>query len=156
MISAALFSVLLAGPVILLDNISAEAKVPATLAATLDPLLCSTFEKSLKKAKFEVKCRTDIEAILKLRAMQSAVGSPTECNTDVEACAAQTAKLAHCTHVLVASLAKAKSGYTMLLTLVDTTGKTFATHQISGADADALLKRFPDAIPKIAAGLSKP
>ena len=156
MISAALFSVLLAGPVVLLDNISAEAKVPATLAATLDPLLCSAFEKSLKKKDLEVKCRADIEAILKLRAMQSAVGSPTECNTDLEACAAQTAKLAHCTHVLVAALKKSKSGYTMVLTLVDTTRKTFATHQISGADADALLKRLPDATPKIVAGLSKP
>ena len=146
----------LAGPVVLVDNVSSEKEVPKTLGATLDPLMCNHFEKAFKNAKVQVKCRADIEAILKLRAMQSAVGSPTQCTKDVEACAAQTAKLAHCTHVLVSNLNKDKSGYIMALSLVDTTGKVFESHKISGSNADALLKNLTSAVPKLVAALNKP
>ena len=147
---------MLAGPVVLVDNVSSEKEVPKTLGATLDPLMCNHFEKAFKNAKVQIKCRADIEAILKLRAMQSAVGSTTQCTQDVEACAAQTAKLAHCTHVLVSNLNKDKSGYIMALSLVDTTGKVFESHKISGSNADALLKNLTSAVPKLVAALNKP
>ena len=146
----------LAGPVVLVDNVSSEKEVPKTMGATLDPLMCNQFEKSFKSAKLEVKCRADIEAILKLRAMQSAVGSPTKCTQDMEACAAQTAKLAHCTHVLVSNLSKDKSGYILTLSLVDTTGKVFESNKVSGSSADALLKNLSSAVPKLVAALNKP
>ena len=51
----------LAGPVVLVDNVSAEKEVPKTLGATLDPLMCNHFEKAFKNAKVQVKCRADIE-----------------------------------------------------------------------------------------------
>ena len=148
-------SLVVAGNVVLIDNVSSENAVPKTLGATLDPLLCNHFEKALKSAKVRVKCRADIEAILKLRAMQSAVGSPTQCTLDVEACAAQTAKLAHCTHVLVANISKHQSGYIMALSLVDTTGKIYESHKVSGSSADALLKNIQSAVPKLVAALNK-
>jgi len=147
---------MVAAPVVLVDNVSAEKDVPQSIGATLDPLMCNHFEKAFRDAKVQVKCRSDIEAILKLRAMQSAVGSPTQCTQDVEACAAQTAKLAHCTHVLVSSLSKDKSGYIMAVSVVDTTGKVFDSQKLSGKSAEALLKKLSSAVPKLVSAVNKP
>lgn len=146
-------SMILASPVVLVDSVSPEGGVPKAVGATLDPLMCNQLEKALKASNVEVKCRADIEAILKLRAMQSAVGSETRCMKDPEACAAQTAKLAHCTHVLVSTVTQEKGRYTMVLNVVNTTGTIFGTHKVQGVDVEALLKAVSKQTPQIVAAL---
>ncbi len=156
MISAALLSLVLAGPVVLIDNTSSEAGVPKGMAPGIDPLLCVQFEKAFKAAKVEVKCRSDVEAILRLRAMQSAVGSPAACADNPERCAAQTAKMVHCTHVLVATLAPVKKSFKLTLTLVDTVGKHVAGAELEGGKLDGLIAGLPAVAKKISASLPKP
>ena len=157
MISAAILGLVLSGPpVVLIDSASANQGAPEAIAAGLDPLLCMKFEAAFKSAKVAVKCRSDVEAILRLRAMQSAVGSPGGCNDDAEKCAAQMAKMVHCTHVVVASVAPLKKSFKLTLQLVDTVGKPFASTEVEGADLNALVAALPKAVQKISAGISKP
>jgi hypothetical protein len=156
-ISAAILALVLSGPpVVLIDSTSGDKGAAVAIAAGLDPILCMTFEKSFKNAKIASKCRSDVEAILRLRAMQSAVGSPGGCNANPEKCAAQMAKMVHCTHVVVASVTPVKKSFKLTLQLVDIVGKPFASTEVEGADLNALVAALPKAVQKISAGISKP
>ena len=51
---ALLLGLVLAGPVVLVDNVSSEKEVPKSLGATLDPLMCNHFEKAFKWHEFKL------------------------------------------------------------------------------------------------------
>jgi hypothetical protein len=154
--TAALLGLLLSAPVILVDHVSPEQAVPKGLVAALNTSLCSTLESAFKGKKIEAKCKSDVEAILRLRSLQSAVGASSSCKGGDEACAAKMAKLVHCTHVVVASIKPTKSGYALELVLVDTLGKKLKSAMTQGADFDALTKALSGLAKELAGTLGAP
>jgi hypothetical protein len=145
-----------AAPVILIDSVTNDNKAPPEIAAALEPMLCSVFEKAFKETKVDVKCRADVQAILRLRALQNAVGTPNACGQGGEKCAARMAKLVRCTHVLVATLDPAGAGFKVALNLVDLTGKSLTASVHEASDLKAMVRLMKKAAPSIAASLSSP
>ena len=109
----------------------------------LDPSLCDAFETAGKAAATEVKCKADVEAILRLRAMQTAITGAQRCTASVRDCAAQTAKLVSATHVVFATVKRRGSDYMVELVLVDGFAKPLATLERLVPTAKTLLAELP-------------
>ena len=154
--TSALLALVLSAPVVLVDNVNSEQAVPKGLTAALNTSLCSTLESVFKTKKIEAKCKSDVEAILRLRSLQSAVGASSSCKGGDEACAAKMAKLVHCTHVVVASIKPTKNGYALELILVDTLGNKLKSVMTQGADFDALTKAISGQAKELAGSLGVP
>jgi hypothetical protein len=145
-----------AAPIVLIDSVTNDNKAPPEIAAALEPMLCSTFEKAFKAVKVDVKCRADVQAILRLRALQNAVGTPNRCAEGSEKCAARMAKLVRCTHVLVATLDPAGDALKLNLNLVDLMGKSSATSSVTVKDLKGMVRFMEKVAPSITASLSSP
>jgi phenylalanyl-tRNA synthetase beta subunit len=149
-----LAALLVAAPaVILVDNTSLKTGVPVGFATLLDPSLCTAFETAGKAVGIEVKCKADVEAILKLRAMQTAITGSQRCTASVRDCAAQTAKLVSATHVVLASVKRRGAEFVVEVVLVDSYAKPLATVERVIPSVKTLLPELPSLATQFLRGL---